>query len=156
MYTITALKLERISQFVLTESLKAKRKGMDQLVDVSRGPDALRVMGIEPDIIFCYEAWPHTHLTWEGRLFFTLTLEGDRYRFGCASKPDEVFADKGKTLVINPMELHWLRPDPVVSRGWLALQWDVLLEDADAFAGELAKAIETWNQPEFPLPILGN
>ncbi len=145
----------RAQKFRFADELQERREGLDQRIDVFRGPEALTVMGIKPDLVFCHEAWPHTDPDWEGRIFFTLTVEGFMYSFGCLSVPEEESASVGKTLVVNPMELHWLRPDPIVSTGWLALQWDVPAERAEEFSAALAEAVPTWNQPEFDLPVLG-
>jgi len=52
------------------------------------------------------------------------------------------------------MELHWLRPDPVISTYWLALQWTVDKAHIECFRQALASAIEQWNAKDFALPTL--
>ncbi len=152
---IPMLHESRARKFAFSDELQERREGMDQSIDVFRGPEALTVMGIKPDLVFCHEAWPHTDPDWEGCFFFTMTVEGCMYSFGRLSETVEQSALVGKTLVVNPMELHWLRPDPVVSTGWLALQWYVPAERAEEFAVALAEAVPVWNQPDFDLPVLG-
>lgn len=127
-----------------------------QEIDAVKGPPALTVMGIAPDLVFTKEAWPHTDSKWAGSVFVTITAIGDMFEFGALSHPAGKRVPPGKVFGIDPLELHWLRPDPMVSSYWLALQWDVPREQAGTFVVELGKALELWNAPGFALPVLGN
>ena len=126
-----------------------------QAIELTEGPLELTVMGIAPDVAYCREAWPHTDPKWADSIFFTMTVDGDMYQFATLANPDGERVPAGKVFRVDPLELHWLRPDPVVSTTWLALQWVVPRNQVPAFEHALAAAIQSWNQPGVPLPELG-
>lgn len=149
------LLLSAEKQFKLSPKLYQRMEELDiQEIDACAGPSELTVSGIKPDMVFAKEAWPHTDPSWEGRTLFTLTAHGQRYHFGTASHPDGRRVDEGDVFIINPLELHWLRPCSIVSHCWLGIQWDVPNDQVEAFATALSDAIMTWNEEAFCLPIL--
>jgi hypothetical protein len=143
-------------KFRLSNDLLAHVETFDSnQTDVHHGPVELTVMGITPDIVQTKEAWPHRDPHWEGHVFYTMTAEGSMYEFGTPAIPDGTIVPVGRVFRVDPLELHWLRPDPVVSHRWTALQWVVPLEQEPAFVDALAAAIRAWNEPGFELPVLG-
>lgn len=151
------LDLSAARQFGQSPWLRTRLEDMSaQDIDAVQGPTALTVLSIVPELIFTKDAWPHTDAHWAGSVFYTMTVDGDMFEFGSLSRPGGMRAALGKVFRVDPLELHWLRPDPVVSIAWLALQWVVPIELAEAFEQELAAAIETWNLPSFSLPLLGH
>lgn len=157
MATLPVLELTSARRFELSTWLRTNLEDMfDQGIDVAHGPVELTVMGIRPDLVFTKEAWPHTDPKWAGSIFYTMTADGDLFQFGSLSHPDGMLVPPGKVFRVNPLELHWLRPDPVVSCGWVALQWDVPAAASAAFELEMAAAVRRWNQPTFCLPVLGS
>lgn len=143
-------------EFQVSPELNHRLEGLDfQEIDVARGPAALTVMGVRPDLVFAREAWPHTDPSWEGCVFFSMTAIGLRYQFCTVSNPDGHVVPAGMVFNVDPMELHWLRPDALVSHYWLGLQWEVELERRAEFSQALAAAIEHWNRADFVLPVLG-
>lgn len=142
-------------RFTLGAELRKQLDGLvPQDIDACCGPAELSVDGLRPEIIFASEAWPHCDPSWEGSVFFTLTVEGGEYRFSTASAPDGHRVCAGGVFIVDPMELHWLRPDPVISTYWLALQWTVEKERIEQFGKALRSAIEQWNKKDFALPVL--
>lgn len=157
MNAIPDLQLSRDREFQLSPLLRRRLDELEaQRIDVAPGPVELEVMGITPDLVFAKEAWPHVDPDWEGRVFFTMTADGSMYEFGSLSSPNGMRVPAGKVFSFDPLELHWLRPDPLVSYGWVGLQWDVPREQADIFAEALVTAIGRWNEPGFALPVLGH
>lgn len=126
-----------------------------QVIELAEGPPELAVMDIVPDLAYCREAWPHTDPNWADSVFFTMTIDGDMYQFSTLSNPDGVRVPAGKVFRVDPLELHWLRPDPVVSTTWLALQWVVPRDKTTPFEQALSAAVAKWNHPGFELPRLG-
>ncbi|KVP75235.1 hypothetical protein WJ96_05620 [Burkholderia ubonensis] len=156
MYPIPDLHLPREREFQLSPLLRQRLEELDvQQIDAAPGPAELTVMGIKPDLVFAKEAWPHVDPDWEGRVFFTMTADGGGFDFGSLSRPKGMRVPAGKVFYFDPLELHWLRPDPVVSCWWLGLQWDVSKAQEAAFADDLAAAIGRWNEAGFVLPMLG-
>ncbi|KWA84168.1 hypothetical protein WL29_22665 [Burkholderia ubonensis] len=157
MIPIPDLQLSRDREFKLSPLLRCRLDELDaQQIDAAPGHVELEVMGIRPDLVMAREAWPHVDPNWEGRVFFTMTADGVMYEFGCLSMPSGMRVPAGKVFSFDPLELHWLRPDPIVSYGWVGLQWDVPREQADIFAEALAAAIGQWNKAGFALPVLGD
>jgi hypothetical protein len=155
MSVIPNLELSRERAFQLSNDLRAHVETFDSnQTDVHHGPVELTVMGITPDIVQAKEAWPHRDPHWEGYVFFTMTADGSMYDFGTSTRPDGIIVHPGKVFRVDPLELHWLRPDPTVSYTWTALQWVVPLEQEPAFVDALAAAIRAWNEPGFELPVL--
>lgn len=128
-----------------------------QNIDVVRGPKAFAVMAIQPDFVMTGEAWPHIDPSWEGMRFVTLTLQGNGYSFGSVSAPEEVQASFGTIIEINPIKLHWLRPDVITSHDshWVGLQWTVKNELLAEFRLALATKLKIWNNPDFELNFNG-
>jgi hypothetical protein len=156
MHPLPHLILTSARRFEQSTWLRTRLEDMcAQDIDAVQGPAELTVMGIAPDVVFTKEAWPHTDPKWAGRVFFTMTVDGDMFQFGSLSCPDGMRASAGKVFCVDPLELHWLRPDPVASTGWVALQWVVPREQVSAFELALAAAINVWNAPTFCLPQLG-
>lgn len=154
--TLPTLNLTEKRGFRLSTWLLTSLEEMSlQTVEVTSGPAELTVAGIEPDLLFAKEAWPHTDPNWEGAVFYTMTVEGAEYQFSTLSAPAGRACPAGEIFKVFPMELHWLRPDPVISTGWIALQWVVPVAETEAFELALASAIRTWNKSEFKLPQLG-
>ncbi len=142
-------------RFPLSAGLREQLDAMlAQDIDACLGPEALAVDGVRPEIIFAADAWPHCDPDWEGSVFFTLTVEGGEYNFGTASDPDGHRVSKGRVFIVDPMQLHWLRPDPVISTYWLALQWTVEKDKIERFGQALRTAIDRWNAKDFVLPAL--
>ena len=83
-----------------------------------------------------------------------MTVEGGEYNFGTASAPDGHRVCAGGVFIVDPMQLHWLRPDPVISTYWLALQWTVEKDKIERFGQALRTAIDRWNAKDFVLPAL--
>jgi hypothetical protein len=141
--------------FRLTQALREHTETFfSNQTDVIQGPAELTVMGIVPDLVLTKEAWPHVDAHWKGHVFYTMTADGSMYEFGTPAIPDGIIVAAGKVFRIDPLVLHWLRPDPVVSHTWTALQWVVPVEQEPAFVDALAAAIRAWNEPGFALPIL--
>jgi hypothetical protein len=156
MNAIPPLELTASRRFELSTWLRSELENMSpQAIDGVTGPAELSVMGIVPDVVFTQEAWPHTDPKWPTSVFYTMTVDGDMYEFGSLAHPDGMRAAVGKVFCVNPLELHWLRPDPVVSTGWVALQWVVPREQAGAFELAVAGAINAWNATAAKLPLLG-
>lgn len=156
MVAIPQLELTAARRFELSAWLRLQLEDMpSQSIDGVPGPAEMMVMGIVPDVVFTQEAWPHTDPKWPTSVFYTMTADGDMYEFGSLSHPEGLRASAGKVFCVNPLELHWLRPDPVVSTGWVALQWVVPRDQASAFELELAGAIRGWNASTTTLPRLG-
>lgn len=150
------LLLSAEKQFKLSPKLYQRMEELDiQEIDACGGPSELTVLGIKPDLVFAKEAWPHTDPAWEGRTLFTLTAQGQLYQFGTASNPNGLSLEEGAVFVVNPLELHWLRPDSMVSHCWLGIQWDVPHDQVEAFEAALVESIQSWNQEAFCLPTLG-
>lgn len=142
-------------QFPLSAALRERLDTLEpQSIDVCFGPSELAVDGVRSDIIFASDAWPHCDPDWEGSMFFTLTVEGGEYRFSTASDPDGHRVCAGDVFIVDPMQLHWLRPDPVISTYWLGVQWTVEKERVEQFGRALRAAIDRWNAKEFVLPPL--
>lgn len=142
-------------RLTLSASLRGQLEALaPQQIDACRGPVELTVDEVRPDLIFATEAWPHCDPSWEGSVFFTLTVEGGEYNFSTASDPEGQRVQTGRVFVVDPMELHWLRPDPVISTYWLALQWTVDKEHIHCFRQALESAIAQWNAKDFVLPTL--
>jgi len=118
------------------------------------GPDVFSVDNIRPDMVFTHEAWPHVDESYEGEVFVTMTISKAHYSFGCLSVPGEVRASQGDIFGVEPLELHWLRPDPLVAEPWVALQWLVPKENLDEFLVKFEEKLSTWNEPSFVLPTL--
>lgn len=157
MTSLPQLELSAERQFRLSSWLRSELEDIQtQAIEARHGPEEMSVMAIVPDLVYCKEAWPHIDPKWGGSVFFTMTADGDMYQFGTVANPDGERVPAGKVFRVHPLELHWLRPDPVVSTCWLGLQWVVPRELAELFARELAGAINRWNAPEFVLPQLGD
>ena len=156
MTSLPQLELTSSRRFKLSTWLRSELENLPpQAIDGVPGPVALSVMDIVPDVVFTQEAWPHTDPKWPTSVFYTMTADGDMYEFGSLSNPEGLRATAGKVFCVNPLELHWLRPDPVVSTGWVALQWVVPREQTEAFELALAGAITAWNASNAKLPQLG-
>ncbi|KVP17070.1 hypothetical protein [Burkholderia ubonensis] len=156
MLHIPDLRLSTERQFRLSLSLRELLETLDSnQVEAIPGPEEMSVMGLVPDLVLTKEAWPHQDPHWKGHVFFTMTADGDQFEFGSTSLPKGMRVPAGKVFRIDPLELHWLRPDPVVSHRWTALQWVVPLEQEAAFADALAASIGRWNEATFVLPTLG-
>lgn len=156
MFTIPDLDLAGSRRFSLTPELREALETYDSnQVEAVPGPTEMAVMGIVPDLVLAREAWPHQDPTFRDSIFITMTADGDQYEFGTRSNPQGILVPPGKFFRIEPLELHWLRPDPIVSHRWAALQWVVPLEQESAFANALAAAVHAWNAPGFVLPPLG-
>jgi len=142
-------------QFRLTAALRDFIETVEpSIVDVVAGPTELTVMDVVPDVVVTKGVWPHLDPHWKGKVFFTMTAEGSMFEFGSPSIPNGRIVPAGRVFRVDPQELHWLKPDPVVSYSWTGLQWVVPLEQEEAFASSLAAAIGEWNKPGFALPQL--
>lgn len=156
MQVLPQLELTSTRRFEFSTWLRTQLEEMpSQAIDGVPGPVEMSVMGIVPDVVFTHEAWPHTDPQWPDSIFYTMTAEGDMYEFGSRAQPDGIRAAAGKVFCIDPLELHWLRPDPVVSTGWVALQWVVPREQVGTFELALAGALNAWNASRSKLPQLG-
>jgi hypothetical protein len=156
MCAIPDLKLAPERQFTLTLALRELLETLnDNDVHAVPGPKEFSVLDIEPDLVLAREAWPHQDPNWKGHVFFTLTADGSLFEFGSLSVPNGMPVPAGKVFRIDPLELHWLRPDPIVSHTWTGIQWVVPLEQEEAFAASLVAAIGRWNEAGFVLPTLG-
>jgi len=156
MTSLPQLELPVERQFRLSSWLRSELEDVQaQSIEARQGPAEMSVMNITPDLVYCKEAWPHVDPKFAGSVFFTMTIDGCMYQFGTLASPDGVLVPVGKVFRVNPLELHWLRPDPIVSTCWLALQWVVPQNQVSAFEQALAAAIVRWNAPGFELPVLG-
>ena len=61
---------------------------------------------------------------------------------------------QGQVWIIDPLELHWLRPDTLASSPWIALQWVVDTDKVERFMVAFRAQLKAWNQPDFVLPTL--
>lgn len=85
--------------------------------------------------IACGEAWPHTDPNWDGQLFPTLVVQGDHSfeTLNDDGRPVSIPAFPGTLMLVDPMRLHWLRPNnSETNPGFIALQWEVDAADAPA------------------------
>lgn len=134
------------------------QKQLDELdiqeILVRPGPRALVIEGCQPDVVFTHEAWPHIDEDFKGTLLVTLTLSAGRHSLGCTSRPDEIRFKQGQVWIIDPLELHWLRPDTLASSPWIALQWVVDTDKVERFMVAFRAQLKAWNQPDFVLPTL--
>jgi len=142
--------------FPINPALRRRIEALEvQQIGGCPGPASLAVADVRPDVLFAAQAWPHCDPSWDGSIFFTLTVEGGLHHFCTSSNPNGQLLSEGRVFLVDPMELHWLRPDPVVSTDWIGLQWVIDREHCEDFSTDLARAIEAWNAHSFCLPELG-
>ena len=142
--------------FKLSDVLASRIESLDyQEIDAVIGPEEWTLEGVRPDIVFAKEAWPHIDPEWRGQIFFTLTALGLGFCFASKTNPTGVAVPEGALFVVDPIELHWLRPDVILSDCWVGVQWAVPLRQASAFANALTGLIGQYAERDRALPVLG-
>ena len=154
--SLPQLELTGERRFRISSWLRGQLEGLPaQAIELAEGPAELAVMDIVPDLAFCKEAWPHTDPKWADSVFFTMTVDGDMFQFASLSNPDGEQVPVGKVFRVDPVQLHWLRPDPYGSTSWLGVQWVVPRDREEIFKQALAAAVLQWSRVDFELPQLG-
>lgn len=120
------------------------------------GPPELDVAGLTPEIVYANEAWPHIDQDYADHKLVTISLCPHPYYFGCLRCPEEIKVRPGDVFDVEPLELHWLRPEPLAYETWLGLQWVVPNELFDGFMHSFKEMLNKWSNPEFSFPMLSH
>ncbi|MGE8065223.1 hypothetical protein [Pseudomonas sp. NPDC089569] len=105
---------------------------MSQVSEIDVCRTGLRDLPIplEPlaDWICCFQAAPHNDPAWKGSVFVTLAVNA-QHCFETMVSPGLVVSvpvGPGTLLVLDPLLLHWLKPEsPLQDTGFAAIQWSI-------------------------------
>lgn len=101
--------------------------------------------------ITCVQALPHMDPVWPGKLFLTLTVEGDDYVAGDAAYLQQSFESTpvppGSLFIVDPLTPHWLLdPDCVYgteqASRWIGLQWELPRSQAAERCAEIVHRLK--------------